>query len=323
MQATVGRGLFVNELAEIQRRIRRPISWTALLAGLFGPDGHERVLETTEKMQREGIDVVPQVSCRPLVVEFQFKAPFPFASLAIFEPISAADFAGKKRLYADPEWRRKFRDRSQEGVLTGSWDDMVITECPGEPALAYRGIAEVAAERGVHPADLLLDLALASDLEARFRMPVANTDEVAVGTLLRHPSTVLGLSDAGAHASQLCDACAPTHLLGHWVRDKGVLALEEGVRMLTSDTADRFGLSDRGRLAVGRAADVTVFDPDTVGCSPLRRVFDFPAGADRLVADATGVRGVFVNGTLVRKDGADAVDADGPLPGRVLRGGRS
>jgi N-acyl-D-aspartate/D-glutamate deacylase len=175
----------------------------------------------------------------------------------------------------------------------------------------------------VHPADLALDLALASDLEARFRMPVANTDEVAVGALLRNPATVLGLSDAGAHASQLCDACAPTHLLGHWVRELGVLSVEEGVRMLTSDTADRFGLTDRGRLAVGRAADVTVFDPKTVGCSPLRRVYDFPAGADRLVADATGIRNVFVNGTLLRQDGADVVDANGPLPGRILRGGPS
>jgi len=321
MQATVGRGLFINELAEIQQRIRRPVTWTALLAGLFGPDGHTRALEQTEKMQREGIDVVPQVSCRPLVVEFQLKAPFPFASLSIFKPISEADFEGKKRLYADPAWRASFRERSQDGVLSGSWEDMIITECPGEPGLSDRPIAEVAAERDVHPADLALDLALASDLEARFRMPVANTDEAAVGALLQHPSTVLGLSDAGAHASQLCDACAPTHLLGHWVREAGVLSLEEGVRMLTSDTADRFGLSDRGRLAVGRPADVTVFDPDTVGCSPLRRVFDFPAGADRLIADATGILAVFVNGTLLREDGLDAVDAEGPLPGRLLRGG--
>jgi N-acyl-D-aspartate/D-glutamate deacylase len=106
------------------------------------------------------------------------------------------------------------------------------------------------------------------------------------------------------------------------VREKAVLSLEEGVRQLTSDTADRFGLVGRGRLAVGAAADVTVFDPETVGCSPLRRVRDFPAGADRLISDATGIRAVIVNGTIVREDGCDAVDPDGPLPGRVIRGGR-
>ena len=123
----------------------------------------------------------------------------------------------------------------------------------------------------------MLDLALASDLEARFRLPVANTDEAVVAELLRHPATMLGLSDAGAHASQLCDACAPTDLLGTWVREKGVLSLEEGVRRLTSATADVFGLRDRGRLARRAcAADVVVFDPDTVGCWPAAPRARFP-----------------------------------------------
>jgi N-acyl-D-aspartate/D-glutamate deacylase len=236
--------------------------------------------------------------------------------------VSAADLAGKKRIYADPAFRTEFRERSGQGVLTGQWSDMVISECPGRPDLAQRDVAGIAAERGVHPADLALDVALESDLEARFRMPVANADDEAVAELLRHPATVLGLSDAGAHASQLCDACAPTHLLSHWVRDTGVLGLEEAVRRLTSDTAERFGISDRGRLDVGLAADVTVFDPETVGCTPLRRVRDLPAGADRLVSDARGIRAVIVGGTVLREDGRDALDSDGPLPGRVLRGAR-
>jgi N-acyl-D-aspartate/D-glutamate deacylase len=321
MQATVGRGFFIKELAEIQQQIGRTVSWTALLAGFLGPDGHLRALEETERLQEQGIDVLPQVSCRPLVVEFQFKAPFPFESLSVFQPVSAADFEGKKRIYADPEFRAAFRERAGRGVLTGRWNDMLVTECPGAPEVTDRNVASLADERGIDPVDLVLDLALASDLEARFRMPVANTDEAAVATLLQHPGTILGLSDAGAHASQLCDACAPTHLLGHWVREKGVLSLEEAVRQLTSSTADAFGLAGRGRLDVGLAADVTVFDPETVGCSPLRRVHDFPAGADRLVSDADGVRAVVVNGTLIREDGRDVVDAEGPLPGAILRGG--
>jgi N-acyl-D-aspartate/D-glutamate deacylase len=107
------------------------------------------------------------------------------------------------------------------------------------------------------------------------------------------------------------------------VRETGTLPLEEAVRQLTSATAERFGIGDRGRLAPGLAADVTVFDPETVGCSPLRRVRDFPAGADRLVADATGIRAVIVNGTPIRIDGEDVVDAEGDLPGQLLRGGSS
>ena len=133
---------------------------------------------------------------------------------------------------------------------------------------------------------------------------------------------MIGLSDAGAHASQLCDACAPTDLLGRWVREKGVLTLEEGVRRLTSQPAEVFGITDRGRLAVGLAADLTVFEPGTIGCGPLRRVHDFPGGADRLVSDARGIRAVVVNGVVIREDGRDALAPDATLPGRVLRGGQ-
>jgi N-acyl-D-aspartate/D-glutamate deacylase len=105
------------------------------------------------------------------------------------------------------------------------------------------------------------------------------------------------------------------------VRERKALTIEEAVRKLTSEAADIFGITDRGRLATGRAADVVVFDPETVGCSQLRRVADQPAGAERLVADATGIDAVVVNGTLIRRDGADAVDPAGALPGRLLRGG--
>ena len=298
------------------------MSWTALLAGMFGPDGHRGILEQCEKLQEGGAAVWPQVSCRPLMTEYQMKAPFTFQSMSMFEPVSAADHEGKKRIYADPEFRAAFRERGEKGLLSGGWQRTVVSEVPGQPELAGRNVAELAEERGVHPADLVLDLSLATDLAARFRVAVANTDEAIVGELLSAECAMLGLSDAGAHASQLCDACAPTHLLGHWVRELGVLSVEEGVRRLTSQPAEIFGLDDRGRLAPGMAADVTVFDPETVGCSPLRRVYDFPAGADRLVSDAEGIRAVVVNGVVLREDGKDRVSADGPLPGRVLRGGR-
>lgn len=323
MQATIGRGFFLDELAAIQRATGRPVTWTALLAGLFGSDGHRSVLEQTATLLRDGVAVVPQVSCRPLNFEFQWKAPFPFESLALFHPVSSADHEGKKRLYADPEFRRAFRERGTRGGIAGRWEDTVVADCAAEPALAERNVAAVAAERGVHPVDLVLDLALATDLQARFRMAVMNTDEAAVAELLTHPSTVLGLSDAGAHASQLCDAPFATHLLAHWVRDRGVLTLAQAVHLLTGRAAALFGLHDRGRLAPGFAADVTVFDPATVGCSPLRRVRDQPAGADRLIADAIGIHAVVVNGVVLREDGRDVLDPTGPLPGRLLRGGRA
>jgi N-acyl-D-aspartate/D-glutamate deacylase len=323
MQATIGRGFFLSELAAIQQRTGRTVSWTALLTGMLGPDGHRRVLEEHEKLQAQGIQVIPQVACRPLYFEYQWKAPFPFESLALFKPVSAADFEGKQRIYADPSFRAAFREEGGHRPIAGKWEDTVITVCPTEPALEERTVAEVARERGVHPVDLALDLGLASKLEARFRVAALNTDEDAVAEMLQHPGVVLGLSDAGAHASQLCDACFSTHLLSRFVRERKTLTLEEAVRMLTSRPAEVFGILDRGTLAPGLAADLVVFDPDSVGCSPLRRVHDLPAGADRLVSEARGIRAVIVNGTPIRMDGDNAIDPEGPLPGRVLRGGRA
>jgi N-acyl-D-aspartate/D-glutamate deacylase len=314
LQATIGAGLFVEELGAIARSTGRPVSWTALLGDMLGPTGHRGVLERCAALQGEGVRVFPQVSPRPLLFEFQFSAPFPFESMACFKPVSQADLAGKKRIYADPVFRKTMGEQMRR------WHQVVISACPTEPALDERTVADVATERGVEPVDLVLDLALASDLEARFRVGLFNTNDEIVAELLAHPASMLGLSDAGAHASQLCDAGAPTTLLGKWVREKRVLTLEEAVRQLTSEPADVFGFRDRGRLATDLAADIAIFDPATVACGPVRRVYDFPAGADRLVADAIGVHAVIVEGTIVREDGRDAVDARGALPGRVLRG---
>ena len=323
MQATVGRGLFMNELEQIQRRIGKPVSWTALLAGMLGPDGHRGILEKCARLQGEGVDVVPQVACRPLMFEFQWKAPFLFESMSLFQPVSAADLAGKQRIYADPEFRKAFKEKREGPGIAARWDTTVISEYAPDRSLQERSVASVAAERGVHPIDLALDLGLATNLEARFRAAAANTDTGIVAELLQHPAAVLGLSDAGAHASQLCDACYSTHLLSYWVRDTGTLSLEAAVHMLTARPAEVFGIRDRGRLEEGLAADVTVFDPDRVGCSPLRRVHDLPGGGDRLVSDATGIEAVIVNGVRLREGGTDRVDPEGELPGRLLRGGAS
>jgi N-acyl-D-amino-acid deacylase len=326
LQATFGPTLFLDEFAEIARRTRRPISWTALLTGMLGDGAHRGVLERTEAFGREGLEIVPQVTGRPLNFEFDLREPFLFESFSVFKPVSAADLEGKKRIYADPAFRTAFKEKlasRRRGLRPDRWAETRISHCPTEPALEERIVADVARERGVDPIDLVLDLSLASGLAARFRMAVLNTDEAEVQECLEHPATVLGLSDAGAHAGQLCDACFSTDLLARWVREKRVLSLERAVQMLTSRPAEVFGITDRGRLEPGLAGDVVVFDPDTVAAGGLTRVRDLPAGADRLVSQAKGIDAVVVNGVVVRRQGKDAISADGPLPGRVLRGGRA
>jgi len=326
VQATVGRSLSFPEFRALHEASGCTVSWTALLAGIALQDGDaDEQLRRSAELVAEGYDVVPQVSPRALKFEYQLKAPFVFEGMRLFRPVSEADAAGKKRLYADPGFRAAVWERLSERVpppFRRSFQGTVVSEAPGRPELAERSLFEVAEAAGKTPVEYLFDLGLESDLEARFRMPIANHDEDEVERLLLDPNTVVGLSDAGAHASQLCDACATTYLLRRWVRERKSLGLEQAVRMITSRPAEVFGIAERGRLAPGLAADVVVFDPDTVGDGPLRRVYDLPGGADRLISEAEGIEAVIVNGTVIRQGGEDRVDPSGPLPGHLLRNGR-
>ncbi|MDA0820996.1 MAG: amidohydrolase family protein [Proteobacteria bacterium] len=327
IQATVGPTLSYDEFRQLNEVSGCPVTWTALLAGAAINEGTASdQLRHSEALVSEGYNVVPQVTPRPLNFEFQLAAPFVLEPLRLFKPVSQADHEGKKRLYADPDFRAKVWEKLDGRVpetFKNGFRATVISEMPGHPDLNERKLFDVAKERGLTPVELMFDLGLESDLKARFRMPVANHEEDEVEELLLSKDTVLGLSDAGAHASQLCDAGLTTYLFGRWVREKKVLKIEEAVRMVTSRPAEVFGIHDRGRLKVGLAGDVVIFDPDTVGGMPLRRVWDFPGGADRLVSDAVGIDMVIVNGTILRKDNVDCVAADGPLPGRLLRNGRA
>jgi N-acyl-D-aspartate/D-glutamate deacylase len=325
MQVTAGKGFWFDEYAELTRKYGMTISWTAMLAGMASPDAHLAQQQRSRELAEQGLDIVPQVTPRPLCFEFQFKEPFPFEALPVFKPISSADFEGKKQLYADAEFRAAAK-QTMDNVRPSfrlAWENSLISSCPSKPQYEERRVIDVATELGVHTLDLGFDLALENALETRFRMPVANADEDEVEKLITDKNTVIGLSDAGAHASQLCDAGLPTYLLGHWVREKQVIAFEEAIRMLTSRPAEVFGISDRGLLKIGRPADVLIIDPQTVHCGKLDRVYDQPAGQDRLIAEAFGIESVIVNGTLLRQRGEDQLDPRGKLPGQLLRGGKA
>lgn len=181
-------------------------------------------------------------------------------------------------------------------------------------------ILDVAAELDKSPADLMLDLCLETDLEARFgavsgssgRYPEAQLD------FYRGDRVVLGLGDAGAHQSQLFDGRFPPRLLGPWVRDRG-LELERAVHLLTKSAADMYGIEDQGELRVGAFADMVVFDPDTIEDGPLERVNDLPTGARRLISKPNGTDHILVNGVPINEYGKDVYDPDAPLPGVLLR----
>ena len=253
------------------------------------------------------------------------REPFTFNMAPAFAELMAEPDAVRLERYADPAWReRAISDLNNKAFLRPNWDALEVAESTAHPELIDRSVVELANERGVTPIDVMLDISLDENLETRFRSTLANNDPEAIAWLLGREGVLLGLADSGAHVSQLCDACLPTDLLGNWVREKEVISLERAVNKLTGEPASVFGLDradgGRGLLREGMAADITVFDLDTVAPGPLRRIHDFPADGERLTADApTGMTHTLVNGVPIRVDGTPVTDDADPRPGRVLR----
>jgi len=177
-------------------------------------------------------------------------------------------------------------------------------------------VAEVARERGLDPVEAMIDLALEKGLDRFFLQPIANENQDHALELMKHPRTVVTFSDSGAHVSQIMDASLQTHLLSHWVRAKHAFTLEQGVRMLSFEPATHWGFADRGLIREGLAADLLVFDADTIAPEMPEVVHDLPAGARRLVQRARGISATVVNGETVLRDGKPT----GALPGHLLRG---
>jgi N-acyl-D-aspartate/D-glutamate deacylase len=177
-------------------------------------------------------------------------------------------------------------------------------------------VADVARERGVHPAEAMIDLCVETGGDQLFIQPsLYPQDEEVLLRAMRHPRTVMTFSDSGAHLSQIADSSIHTHLLGHWVRDRQEFTLEEAVRMLTLAPALAWGFTDRGLLREGMAADLNVFDPHTVGPQVPRLVADLPAGGLRLEQRSTGFAATVVSGEVTIQDGVPT----GAVPGRLVR----
>jgi N-acyl-D-aspartate/D-glutamate deacylase len=240
----------------------------------------------------------------------------------VFAELVPQSLEARRAAFADPAWRARVRAAwaAKQGVPP-RWDTYEVMESAAHPELLGTPLLAVAERMGVDPLDALLELAVAEpDLLLRVRAIVANDDPDGVAILLNEEGCTLGLSDSGAHVGQLCDAPLPTDLLGNWVRERGVLSIEQAVHKLTQVQAQLFGFPDRGVLREGAHADIVVFDPDTVAPGPLRRVRDFPANAERLTADEpSGMRHLLVNGTPVRVDGALDPEALSARPGQFVR----
>jgi len=333
-----GRGTFqtdggarTHEIPEHVRRIDGPIALrtgrTVLLSGTLHEWNHPEVWREVHaalaEFQARGARIFTQASPVRLDLDFALDTAILFQDLPTLGRITGLSRAEKLAAYRDPAVRDAIEfeavvDRSP-CFFSRRWESVFVAEVgsEGNRALVGRSVAEIAAQRGARIADALCDLVVAEDLAVRFHLEgSANGDDDAVAAMLRSPQALIGFSDAGAHVNTLCGAGDTSLVLARWVRERGVLGLEEAVRALSFQPASVLGLRGRGLLQPGYAADCVVFDPDAVEHRPPRRVADLPGGGERLWRDAPGIAAVIVNGEVVVEAGV-ATEA---RPGRVVRG---
>lgn len=294
----------------------RPVTWLALLNRDDDPDAVQNTLKEVADLIERGS--VPQCTCRPFIVQIDLSKPFIFANMECWGPVLNRPVPEQIAIMRDRSFRAAFKEALKRPLIfTSRWEAMTVLEAGTAAMAAYvgRNVADIAAERGADPIDTFLDIAIEDELKMQFNYELFNSDESRIPELITDSRTLIGLSDGGAHVDSICDAGYATYLLGTWVRDQQVMTLEHAVRRITSEPAALFGITQRGRLGKGLAADFAIFDLATVGSNKTGIMrHDLPGGGRRLVVEARGVEYTIVNGQVLFEHGRDT----GVRAGQVL-----
>jgi N-acyl-D-amino-acid deacylase len=295
----------------------RPVTWLAMASRPDKPEASADTLRRLEPLIKRG--GVPQVLCKPFVVQMDLRNPFSFADMELWGPVFNQPLEQQKAFYSDPAFRGAFREElKRPHLFQGKWNRVEVLEVANPALKQYerKTVGEIADQRHEDPLDTFFNLALQDDLNIQYTMQQYH--EEGIQQLISDPRTMIGLSDGGAHVNMLCDAGYCTYLLGTWVRERQALTLENAIKRITSEPADFFGIKDRGRLKVGLPADVAIFDERKVGSAKRARMQnDLPGGGRRLVMPAEGVEYTIVNGDILYDHGHHS----GYLPGQVLKSG--
>jgi len=312
-------------LSRISEASGRPVMYNTLLEQARQPGRWRQHLAHVEETAKQGIRAIPLCNPGSILNRFTMKNCQVFRSMPTWLPILQGPDADKLRAYSNPEIRAKLRAEvdaplGPDSTFSQRWDLMVVEEpkLAKNRGLAGKHIAEIAKAQGKHPVDAFLDLAVEEELETGFCLGEINMDTEAVAQILGSPYAVVGLTDGGAHVQFHSNVSNPTRLLGYWVREKKIMSLERAVQRLTFDSAAAFGIYDRGLVQPGMAADLVVFDPDTVAPRKEDVVHDFPANGWRMRELADGIHYTVVNGEVLLEKG----EHTGAHPGRVLKNAR-
>lgn len=297
----------IDQLAELSLKHAIPTTFSPLFDSVNNPDNVTRAMARVAEQAARGARVWPQVQTRPIDLSFSLLRPslyfarFPAWLRVLRQPLEQRIAALK-----DPETVARLVAEAGPDGGAAAMGSLVIRGGDRAPArLAGRTLAEAAAERGEAPALALINLSLENGLDVAFLSAnMGHDSSERVGRLLADPLVHVGASDGGAHLASFATYGDTGYLFSEFVRKTGHLTLEGAVKKITSDTAEIWGLKNRGRLTPGWAADVVVFDADTLARGEERPVFDMPGEGMRYVRDALGVEAVLVNGQVAYADGA-------------------
>jgi N-acyl-D-aspartate/D-glutamate deacylase len=302
---------------------RRTVNWN-LLGVLGGEEKLRNKLASADHASERGARVIPLTLPDPQAMRLSFETGFVYDMLPGWGEVMALPHDARLSALRDPSVRRRLEEGSRGGPWWANWEDTTFSQTVSPANAPWEGktAGEVARQRAVGVFDALCDVVVADDLRTGLvPLPIDDTEENwrLRGELWRDPRVVIGGSDAGAHLDTIWTFNCISSLVGPSVRDRGLITLEEAVRLVTDVPARMYGLIDRGRLELGWHADIVVFDPATLAPEPVRAQDDLPAGGWRLTGGAVGVDHVFANGVEIVSHGHDT----GARPGTVLRSGRS
>lgn len=306
----------------------RPLNWNLLTVDSRTPDKTARQLEASSAATRAGGRIVALTMPTLVPMNMSFRTHCALFLIPGWGDVMGLPVEERIERLRDPAVRAHLDELAhsdQAGVFRrlSRWANYIVgdTFAPENEGLSWRDVGSIAEEQGKAPFDALLDLVIADDLRTVLWPKASDGDDASWQARVEvwdNPGAMVGGSDAGAHLDRMCGSNYPTSFLGDCLRKRKLVPLERAVQLMTEAPAELFGLHDRGRVAVGLAADLFVFDPETVGSEPATLVHDLPGGSPRLIADSTGVFRVLVNGVETVADGKPT----GNLPGTLLRSGR-
>lgn len=310
----------------------------------FAPNQWRRIISEAERLKAEGVNMRLQTAPRGIGVTLGLQCTFhPFIGFPSYKAIAHLSLAERVQKMKAPAFKAQILTEKMEKLagdgtpippiadtLLGALDfvaskTFLLGEKPSYEQTAETSVLSMAKQKGVHILEMIYDLLLEDEGKALLYFPMYNYTEMSfdnVLTMIKHPQSIMGLSDGGAHVGTVCDASFPTYLLTHWTKERTrgeKIELKEAIRKLTSDIADFCGMKDRGRIKVGQIANINVIDIERLALHAPRMVQDLPAGGQRLLQDAEGYEAVIVRGeTVLQHD-----KLTGSYPGRLVRMGQN